>query len=156
MSATGGGALSLSSPPHSPVALPGMRAFDDGGRKSRVLISGGDVVLRRSPATIAAAVQHEGNLKGVVSVLDTGSSSSSPPRAPSPGTALSSPAVAEPSSPRAAEEEADTGIKAPLLLSAVGAGDADASGAGAADADEDEDDDKKPGVKYDYWGRPMA
>lgn len=50
------------------------------------------------------------------------------------------------------EEEKDSGIKAPLLLSAV------SSGPGEEDDDEEEpeDDGRDPNVKYDYWGRPMA
>ena len=53
----------------------------------------------------------------------------------------------------AAEEEADSGLRAPMLLSAV-------SPAGASDAAAESDGEgaaeSEPEVKYDYWGRPMA
>ena len=53
----------------------------------------------------------------------------------------------------AQQEEADSGIKAPLLLGAVSP-----AGSPARESSEaaPEPDDRKPGVKYDYWGRPMA
>ena len=67
----------------------------------------------------------------------------------------------------AAEEEQDSGIKAPLLLSAVSptqGGEAGGTGGEEAVGDQGpsmdplaaDGSERKPGVKYDYWGRPMA
>jgi ferredoxin len=61
----------------------------------------------------------------------------------------------------AAEEERDSGIQAPLLLGAVAPkggdrGGEDEHGEAADGSNAEELGEREPGVKYDYWGRPMA